>query len=112
MLHEHHHDITIKTKGAFFQISVLYWKEPSSENSGFCDLVVLKKRSLKFEKFFILGGRNLFLAVLGFWGPFSISSRPSCAQCKVSSHFVPLYILVFHCAEKILFADVVIISNK
>jgi len=72
---------------------------------------VFLKRSLKFEKFFILGGSNRLLAVLGFWGPFSIFSRP-CAECKVSSHFFPLYILIFHCAEKILFADVVITSNK
>jgi hypothetical protein len=91
LLHEHHHDITIKTKGTFFQISVLYWKEPSWENSGFWDLVFFLKRSLKFEKFFILGGSNLFLAVLGFWGPFSISSR-HCAECKVSSHFSFVYL--------------------
>jgi hypothetical protein len=29
LLHEHHHDITIKTKGTIFPNSVLYWKEPS-----------------------------------------------------------------------------------
>ncbi len=110
LLHEHHHDITIKTKGTIFPNSVLYWKEPSWENSGFWDLVFFWKDPWSLKSSLSWGEVTSFWLFLDF-GAHSQSPPGTVLNVKYH-HIFPLYIWVFHCAGKIIFAAVVIISNK